>query len=145
MADIEYRKGYKYQLAATFEVDTGIIPPAPIETDFISLSIRGVLTIRKGYANDGPSGPTFDSPEFMAGALAHDALYQLMRLGYLPESYRKQADQLLRRMCIQNGMWKVRAAWVYAGVRIGAGPSSRPAHKRKIITAPAIGWRKVEA
>lgn len=140
---IGYKKGYKYQVSYTVQVDTGIIPPIPIDSDYSSLSGDGILTIKKGFSYDGPSGPTISSPNFMAASLCHDALYEMLRLAYLPEKmgFRKKADKLLRKMCCDNGMTKIRAAWVYAGVRIGARPSSRPSHARKIIKAPAKGWR----
>lgn len=141
---IEYKKGYKYQITRTVAVDTGIIPPMPCRADYSELSIAGVLTIHKGFAYDGPSGPTFDTPNFMAAALAHDAFYEMLRLGLLPagQGYRKQADKLLAQMCRQNGMTRIRAWWVYLGVRIGSGPSSTPQNQRKVYKAPALGWRR---
>jgi len=39
----------------------------------------------------------------------HDALYQLMRLKLLPASLRETADMLLRRICIEDGMCRLRA------------------------------------
>lgn len=142
---IEYKKGYKYQLFRTIQVDTGIIPPAPIRCDYSSLDMTGVLTLFKGFATDGPSGPTIDIPSFMAGAFAHDAIYEMLRLGYLPagQGYRKQADSLLKEFCLVNGMWRPVAGIVYAGVRLGAAPSGQPVNKRKVLKAPAVGWRPV--
>ena len=143
---IAYKKGYKYQVYRTVEVETGVIPLKPVGGDYSELSMDGILTIKKGFSYDGPSGPTIDSKNFMAAALAHDALYELMRLGMLPRGhgYRKQADKLLRDMCRQNGMTKVRSWWVYRGVRLGAGPSAKPVNQRKVHTAPAHGWREVQ-
>ena len=140
---ISYKKGYKYQIFRTIEAETGIIPPQHIETDYASLSITGVLRLNKGFASDGPSGPTFDTPSFMAGAFGHDALYEMMRLGKLPASYREQVDRFLIIVCLQNGMWKLRSKWVYKGVRIGSGPASKPVNQRKVYTAPAQGWHEV--
>jgi len=143
---IEYKAGYKYQVYAGLEVDTGIIPPEPVSTDYASLDMKGLLTFTKGFSYDGPSGPTLDTPGFMAGSLAHDSFYEMLRLGKLPagRGYRKQADKLLRAMCIENGMTRIRAWWVYRGVRFGAGPSAKPRNQRKIIQAPAAGWRQTE-
>ena len=141
---IEYKKGYKYQLYRTVQVDTGIIPPVHIDCDYSSLSMVGVLELRKGFACDGPSGPTIDIPSFMAGAFAHDAGYEMIRLGYLDDTYRKPFDGLLREFCLVNGMWRPVASIVYSSVRIGAGPASKPVRQRKIIKAPAVGWRVVE-
>ena len=45
----------------------------------------------------GASGPTLDTDDTMElDSLVHDALYQLMREGCLPQSARKAADKLMR-------------------------------------------------
>ena len=131
---MKVRKDYKYQLAETISYYVNIYPETDIETDFIRLDRVGGLTIKKGYAFDGPSGPTIDTKSFMRGSLFHDALYQLMREGYLLRTNRKKADKVLRRICIEDGMWKVRAWWVYRAVRIGAAQSAKGA--REVHTAP---------
>ena len=152
---IYYKKGFKYQLTDTYRIKINIKPLEPIHTDYIDLSSEGWLTIRKGYAWDGPSGPTkfivfllelipFIGEwlarkfieKFMRGALVHDVIYQLIRQGYLPGHYRLYADQLLRDICLEDGMSKVRAWWVYKGVRWGAGFAADPSNKKKVITAP---------
>jgi len=68
----------------------------------------------------------------MRGSLVHDALYQLMREGALPIVYREEADRLLRRICIEDGMSRLRAAWVLRGVRLGGASSAAP----DLLTAP---------
>ena len=116
---------YKYQLLedVTFVTPLRIAPYSYTvvrdETSrWLILRSCGELLILKGYCWDGASGPAMDTPSIMWGALIHDALYQLMREGGLPLSYRKAADKLLRRMCRQKGMFWVRAWWVYWAVRI---------------------------
>lgn len=123
---------YKYQLTEPYAIDLeGRFPdtPRPMkEGRFVSI-IGGWLFLRKGYAWDGPSGPTFDTPSFMRGSLVHDALYQLIREGQLGVEHRKAADQLLRRICREDGMSAVRAWWVYQAVRIFGGEACRgPVH-----------------
>ncbi len=82
-----------------------------------------------------PSGPTIDTKSFMRGSLAHDALYQLMHEKLLTVAdARELADKVLRDICITDGMWKVRAWWVYRAVRIGGKKSS--VRGRKIQSAP---------
>jgi hypothetical protein len=135
---IRYAAGYKYQLRATCAIQTTIKPPAPIRTEYISLDDMGVLTIREGYAWDGPSGPTIDTLDFMRPSLAHDGLYQLMREGHLDHLvYRQPADQELRRLCLEDGMSRVRAWWVYQGVRLFGDPCADPADKAPDQCAPA--------
>ncbi len=78
----------------------------------------GRLLISPEYAWDGPSGPTIDTKSFMRGSLAHDALYQLMREGKLNRHYRKYTDRLLKKICLEDGMNKFRAWYVYKAVRM---------------------------
>ena len=133
---MKYTSGYKHQLFETDSTNIAIFPLLDIETPFISLTKTGKLTIEKGYASDGASGGAFDTKTIMRGAFFHDALYQLLRLGLLPPIYRVEADEELRRICLEDGMWSVRAWWVYHAVRLGGGPSADPANKRKVFTAP---------
>ena len=123
---ISYKGGYKYQLRETYTVFISIKPPMPILTQYIDLYTNGRLVIKEGYAWDGPSGPTIDTQTFMRGSLVHDALYQLMREDYLsPITYRKEADKILKKLCLEDGMWSIRAWWVYWGVRFFGGLASR--------------------
>jgi hypothetical protein len=105
-------------LACPFRFKGGIVVA---ETDFIRLTNKGFLTIRKGYSWDGPSGPTFDTKNFMRGSLVHDVLYQLMRIQILSLQYRDFADKKLREIVIADGMNAFRAAYVYRAVRIFGG------------------------
>lgn len=134
---ILYRDGYKYQLVEDYEVVTSIRPETDIVTDFICLDTMGRLWIKKGYAWDGPSGPAYDSPNFMRGSLVHDALYQLMRQGHLdPKIHRKAADKEMVRICREDGMWALRRQWAYAGVRLGGeNAATKP---RPILRAPPL-------
>jgi hypothetical protein len=114
---IAYKSGYKYQIVRPLIVNVGLAPGVTIITPFIELD-DGQLKIKSGYAWDGPSGPTIDTPSFMRGSLVHDALYQLMREGFLDtEVYREQADRILKEICLEDGMWAIRAEFVYSAVR----------------------------
>ncbi len=137
MKCIAYKSGYKYQLKETYVVRIPVIPPVAIHTEYISLETTGDLTLKEGYAWDGPSGPTIDTLTFMRGSLVHDALYQLMREGRLDHNvYREAADRTLRDICKEDGMWSVRAWWVYHGVRLFADPAANPADERPLTHAP---------
>ena len=137
MPCIAYNSGYKYQLKETYTVRIPVIPPVAIHTEYISLETTGDLTLKEGYAWDGPSGPTIDTLTFMRGSLLHDALYQLMREGRLDHNvYREAADRTLREICKEDGMWSVRAWWVYHGVRLFADPAADPADERPLTHAP---------
>jgi len=133
---IAYRSGYKYQLAVNYLVAlpqfNGLIQ-SEIKTKYISLTKYGdtwVLVILAGYAWDGATG-AFD---FMRPSLVHDALYQLMRMGFLvEETHRIVADQILREtfledrdavieasghfVYVRKKAARVRAGYIYIAVR----------------------------
>lgn len=133
---ISYRAGYKYQLVASYSLVVEISPAEQIMTDFIVLDVGGLLTINNGYAWDGASGPAIDTKNFMRGSLVHDALYQLMRGRNIGQEHRKTADQILRRICQEDGMSAIRAWWVYQGVRFGGGHAADPDKDNPVLTAP---------
>ena len=147
---------YKYQLEKDYSVNIPI-KDHDIDLTFLALDPTGMLLIRKGYAWDGPSGPTVDTPGFMRGALVHDSLYQLMRGEHLHDKkYRKVADEIMRKICREDGMNSFRAWYVYygtdhdsvhtvpthhtsasyTGVRIGGESSASEENKRKVFQAP---------
>ena len=132
---IKYRQGFKYQLAQEFTCATQIYDHEA-SNGYYTLTKQGQLTINAGYAWDGPSGPTVDTPAFMRGALVHDCLYQMIRDGKLPESARKRADEILYEFCRLDGMGWVRAQYVYRAVRMFGKSSSRPGSSQKVRTAP---------
>ena len=133
---IQYKSGYKYQLVSLCRVKTSIRPKEDIKSKYLSLDLSGNLVIEGGYCWDGPSGPTLDTKTFMRGSLVHDALYQLMREDKLSTADRKKADKELRRLCIEDGMMKARAWWVYRGVRFGGLKSASAENRKKIHSAP---------
>jgi len=132
---IKYRRGYKYVTHEDCTFSLGFNIPKSFATSEFILSENGVLTIKAGYPWDGPSGPTIDTRNFMRGSLVHDVLYELMRQEYLPQSFRDTADRILQRICIEDGMSKIRAWWVYVGVKLGGGPSAA-VKQEEILEAP---------
>jgi len=133
---MKYRKGYKYQLAEDLVVKVKIFPKKNIKTEYINLTTKGKLTLKHGYCSDGPSGPTIDTKSFMRGAFAHDGLYQLMRMELLPQSYRLEADQELKIICLEDGMWKIRVWWVIKGLKIGGASAADPRNRKEVLMAP---------
>ena len=85
---------------------------------YMRLTTDGVLTLFEGYCWDGPSGPTWDSPNSMVGSLAHDALYQSIRRGAIPKSERANIDEFFYRLLIKSGMGRVRSWYFYRAVRM---------------------------
>lgn len=137
---IFYKSGYKYQLVNDYEYQLSKEFPLvqyEIETDYFYLSESGLLIVKKGYAWDGPSGPTIDTKNFMRGSLVHDALYQIIRLGYLEKSiYRILADQTLYDMCRRDGMSWIRAQIVYHAVRLFGNSAATAKEEKRYIEAP---------
>ncbi len=134
---IYYKSGYKYQLHHPAVFETMVKPEFPIQTKYLRLTTDGVLFIKMGYAWDGPSGPTVDTPTFMPASLMHDAMYQLFRMELLAvDRWRKVADQEMRRIALSDGMNRFRALYVYQAVRLGAGKAAQPESKRLVHRAP---------
>lgn len=128
---ISYRDEYNYQLVDEYSMPIAI--SGTIRTEFVRIE-DGKLTIAAGYAWDGASGPAFDTPSFMRGSLVHDALYQLIAEGHLHPSFREYADDLLYKICREDGMGVVRAWYVWVAVRrFGSSAATTP---RKVLTAP---------
>ena len=134
---IRYRSDYKYQLAESYAVNISIKPKADIETEFIDLDTKGKLTVKQGYAWDGPSGPVKDTRENLRASLVHDALYQLMRNRELKSrTHRKAADQEFKDMCKADGVSNLRASIYYKALRKFGKPAASPENKKKIKRAP---------
>ncbi len=134
---IQYRDGFKYQLASQYKVIINITPDDDIETLFIKLDTLGNLIIEQGYAWDGTSGPVIDTAENMRASLVHDALYQLMRQRKLTaKAHKKKADKIFKRMCIEDGVSRAVAHTYYLVLKALGKPSTDPKNKRKVLSAP---------
>ena len=138
--------GYKYQLREDLVLQSSIVG-YDVDLPFIRLKEDGALIIKRGYASDGPSGPTFDMwrprklfkwlyKKFLMPAVGHDALYQLLRMKMIPASLRGNADMDLRTWCLDRGMWKTRSNWIYMSVSKGAGYAADPKNSREVLDAP---------
>jgi hypothetical protein len=135
MNKIQYRSGYKYQLAADYDGVSAILG-FDGHVPWVDWRKDGTYTVRVGYCWDGPSGPTIDDKTNMRGSLGHDVKYQLMRLGILPQLVRETADRELQRECIEDGMWKWRAWYYFEGVDHFAAYAARYGTEQKIKEAP---------
>ena len=123
---IAYKDGYRYQLQDAVTLDTAILPPAAIETPFLALDPEGRLTIRAGYAWDGPSGPAFHTATILRATLVHDALCQLIGdLKRLSPDHQRAVDRLFFALCREDGMNRFRATYVYLTVRLFRGLVAR--------------------
>ena len=135
-ARIKYKAGYKFQLYEDAQFETGIHVGNPVGNRYVILYATGLMLIRSGYSWDGASGPMPDSPSIMRASLTHDAIYQILREGHIPQHYRKIADKLLYRMCIQDGMPPPLAKTVYLAVRKFGASSAALGSSKPILIAP---------
>lgn len=133
---IQYTEvGWKYRLHRREVIQTGITGFEAV-IEHAQLLTDGTLILDVGFCWDGPSGPAVDTPSFMRASAAHDAFYRFMRLGLLPQSVRKPADQLMYRLCRKDGMWPPRAWWCTRAVRNFAASAADPANQEPVKCAP---------
>jgi hypothetical protein len=141
---VKYTAGHKYQLAEDIWLVTNLFPPEDIVTEFISLQSDGIMFIKKGYAWDGPSGPTIDTDDTMTPSLFHDAAYQLIRNEHLPMEARAATDSWFGNMMRQRvSGWQPKKwiqeqranSWVRNLRRFGAS-AAKSKNKRKIFYVP---------
>ena len=119
---MKYRElhGYKYQLLKDELVTLSTPFGDDIETEYVQLH-KNLLLCKKHYACDGPSGPTFDTPDAMRASLAHDALWQLIAMGLVDKKLKRASDRELRVIGLKDGMarWRVNLwYWVLGFVSV---------------------------
>jgi len=113
---VKYSRGYKFQLKSNLVIQTRLRPSAPaIVQGYIFLGTDGKLFIYSGYAHNGATlAPDFKS-NFIA-VLVHDALFQLIQEGLLPDYHFKECNEELRDIMITEGTPKLIANVFYFGV-----------------------------
>ena len=131
---IAYKSGYKYQLASDYVIDVDIYLTA--NTQFLVLDGMGSLFIKSGYAWDGSSGPARDDRTNLRASLVHDALFQLIRNANIPQSTRLHADEIYRRICLEDGMSRLRAAMHFKALRMFGGYAAQTSAGKKVLFAP---------
>jgi len=129
---MKYRKGYKYQLAESIEIQTSLRPDKDIITDFAILYTTGIFRLIRGYACDGASGTTIDTPGTFRGAFFHDAGCQFLRQEKLPPEWREKFDKLAYDLWSQDMKWQCRADLWYRIVQKVGKFATDPKNKRKI-------------
>lgn len=133
---IRYSEGYKYQLEALYACETPVTGTL-IEDDLFTLYESGLLVIRRGFAWDGASGPTFDSKSSMRASLVHDVFCVCMRDGRLSyEKWQDTVNEFFRQQCIEDGMWKWRAGLWHAAVELADAGNPDQGRDRVVLTAP---------
>lgn len=134
---IVFNNGYKYQLRASYSLQTPLRPHRPVGNDYVSLSSSGKLTIQEAYAWDGASGAP-DLTAEMRASLVQDGLYQLMRQGLLDVAdFRADADEFFDELRMEYGMSKVLPKAAHLAIRAFGSDFADPANDRPPTHAPA--------
>ena len=117
-------------------------PDAPIVTEFITCTMKGVMTAKRGYVWDYATVPlTKWLSNKLAGrkskvpSLVHDMLCQLKRFGLLPhDPSRIYTDTFFHFLLLERKFWVVRAWSWFKAVRFGA--KYHKQKPRKVLLAP---------
>lgn len=129
--------GGLYVLAEPYSCQIDIFPDIDIVTEFVQLTKDGRISLKKYYCWDGASGLTVDTKSTMRTSLLHDATFQLFRLGLLDLKWFGKANDNLRDIGIEDGMYEWRAnMWHSKIVQRGMKSAATDKKYEAIITAP---------
>lgn len=115
----------RYMTLSTVALETDV-RGYNISADRYRLYPDGLLIVRPYYVWDGASGPVVQTSDSVKATLGHDVLYELMRLGSLPQSAKDDADRFLYTQLIRDGMNPVRALIWYRAVEAFGHANCRP-------------------
>ena len=112
----EYK--YKFKVEENFSIELPFKIP-DFEHEYAS-SKDSVLSVKKGYAWDGASGPIINTRDTLVASLVHDVLYQVMRLNLIKSSKenRQIADKNFFEILKMNGVNSIRRKVWYLAVRL---------------------------
>lgn len=89
-----------------------------VSLPFIDLYKDGTLVLHHGYSWDGASGPTWDTWTTMRASAIHDALYKLIKMGYVPKKTKWKSDLMLYFIMREDGAWWIRALYYMIAVEV---------------------------
>ena len=109
---------YKFKVEENFSIELPFKIP-----DFVHpyASLKdGILSVKRGYAWDGASGPIINTRDTLVASLVHDVLYQAMRLNLIKPSKenRKIADKNFFEILKMNGVNSIRRKVWYLAVKL---------------------------
>ena len=107
--------GNCYQLINDFTVQTSIMGYVA-NHPLYRLTADGKLLMRTYFTWDGPTG-AFNTKNFIIPSAVHDALCNLINLGYLPMSLQPMVDEEMIKFQRRAKMCFLRRAWTYTVVR----------------------------
>lgn len=134
---IRYVEGMKYWLPEDVPPFKTPILGVSIVDRFFRLDPDGTLYIFAGFAWNGASGPTFDTPSSMGPSATHDIFCICMRDGRLDYSrWQDTVNEFFRQQCLEDGMWEWRAGLWYRGVEFGDAGNPKQGPDRQVLEAP---------
>ena len=134
MKSIGYYKA-SYVTGPLYSQKTGFAPDEDIKCDIGEFRIDGWLIIYSDYNSDGATGAV-DTKTITRAFFVHDFLYQLMRMGLLPRSFRKKADKEFYRICKEDGTFWFRAKYMLYVIRKVAKSATLAKNRKKLLHAP---------
>ena len=112
----EYK--YKFKVEENFSIELPFKIP-DFEHEYAS-SKDGILSVKKGYAWDGASGPIINTRDTLVASLVHDVLYQAMRLNLIKSNKENRmiADKNFFEILKIHGVNSIRRKVWYFAVRL---------------------------
>jgi hypothetical protein len=95
---------YEYEVYEDDCYESGIVFGVDVDQSDFAISATGRITAKKGYMWDGCSGPTIERKQNHRAGLYHDILAEAMRMGLIPQSFWTPANEMLGRICVEDGM-----------------------------------------
>jgi len=133
---VKYIQGMKYQLVEDYSVMTPVTGVS-IADRYFELRADGMLVVFTGFGWDGASGPTFDTASSMTASMVHDVFCICMRDGRLSyDRWQDTINEFFKTMCVNAGMWPMRAAVWHAGVEFGDAGNPNAGPDRPVLFAP---------
>ena len=112
----EYK--YKFKVEENFSIKLPYKIP-DFEHQYAS-SKDSILSVKRGYAWDGASGPIINTRDTLVASLVHDVLYQAMRLNLIKSNNenKKIADKIFFEILKMHGLNSIRRKVWYLAVRL---------------------------
>lgn len=131
MSKIKYKHGFKFYLAEDFSLRIDDLPDANVLGMYKIQMSHQTLTICKGYMWD----KGFKDKCFIRAQLVQEAMYQLIRLGYLPYEWRKKSNEIYYSLMVEDGVPKP-FAWMLKKWADLFGNVASNGKARKVLFAP---------
>jgi len=140
---MKYQKVQGFRVYKDWSYQTEIATDRIIKTYYIDL-VKGLLIMKRGFCFEGSApGPKWFliaagilGKKSKRGYCVHDAIYALIRNGYLEPVWKESADSLMHEIHLKDRMVKTAAKIVYKSVVSFADFAIDPINRVKVKTAP---------